>query len=263
MTMTTAPLDAASIAADTFAPGDYKSADFTDFDFGAAGFDLREGTAGKYMRLEPDVPPTHEIGIGAYCAFLSQFELPVTAAKTLWKWLLLGLRRLMRIKRTARDRLYRILRNLDEEYRNLREQVKQLAEEEQDQTLCNLIFLVPDLLIYLARLIADPEVPKEYKVLVGIGLLYIVSPIDVIPEAFIPHPIAFADDAAVGLIVLLTGFDHKYVSEAKFKEHWPGSPDSIDNMKEWVRAAKEVLGSSFFERLRDYIWGKSGEVPPK
>jgi uncharacterized membrane protein YkvA (DUF1232 family) len=49
--------------------------------------------------------------------------------------------------------------------------------------------------------LADPRVPARYKVIILAGLLYLVSPIDAIPDV-IPG-IGFADDAAVLIAILV------------------------------------------------------------
>lgn len=59
------------------------------------------------------------------------------------------------------------------------------------------------------RLLRDPAVPIWIKAIPALGLLYLASPIDVVPELLAPviGPLAVADDLAV-LIVALRAFVH-------------------------------------------------------
>jgi len=59
------------------------------------------------------------------------------------------------------------------------------------------------------RLLQDPGVPIWTKAIPALGLLYLVSPIDAVPELLAPvlGPLAVADDLAV-LIVALRAFVH-------------------------------------------------------
>jgi uncharacterized membrane protein YkvA (DUF1232 family) len=63
-----------------------------------------------------------------------------------------------------------------------------------------LLTLVPNLVSLFRGLLADDRVPVTSKLLLGAGLVWIVSPIDLVPE-FIPVLGPF-DDAIVGALVL-------------------------------------------------------------
>jgi uncharacterized membrane protein YkvA (DUF1232 family) len=63
-----------------------------------------------------------------------------------------------------------------------------------------LVTLVPNLVVLFRGLVGDDRVPLGSKLLLGAGLAWIVSPIDLIPE-FVPA-LGPIDDAVVGALVL-------------------------------------------------------------
>ncbi len=80
---------------------------------------------------------------------------------------------------------------------------------------------VPDCVILVRRLLADPRVPRRRKALLALAALYLASPIDLVPD-FIPV-VGQLDDAVVLALVLrrvVAGSGAGLV-----EEHWPG-PDS-------------------------------------
>lgn len=87
--------------------------------------------------------------------------------------------------------------------------------------------LLPNLVKLLGRLMRDPRVPFRTRAFVLVILGYLVSPIDLIPDA-IPV-LGQADDlvlAALALHHLING-----VGEEVVQEHWDGSGDVLDVVK--------------------------------
>jgi uncharacterized membrane protein YkvA (DUF1232 family) len=84
--------------------------------------------------------------------------------------------------------------------------------------------LIPNLLVLFRGLLRDARVPRSSKFWLWFAIVWIVSPIDLIPE-FIPvaGPL---DDAIVAALVLrhvLRRTDHKVLAE-----HWRGDPATLD-----------------------------------
>lgn len=83
--------------------------------------------------------------------------------------------------------------------------------------------LLPDCAVALRRLHGDPRVPTRVKVAVWVALLWVLSPIDLIPE-FVPV-LGPLDDVLVVALVLryaLRASPHQAVIDA-----WPGDPDVL------------------------------------
>ena len=67
----------------------------------------------------------------------------------------------------------------------------------------SIIFRLPQYLKLSWRLMKDPGVPRLLKLMVVAAILYAVSPLDLIPEAFVPH-IGFGEDIVILLLALRT-----------------------------------------------------------
>jgi len=83
--------------------------------------------------------------------------------------------------------------------------------------------LAPDVLRLTKRLATDKSVPRRARFAVWALLVYMVSPIDVIPD-FIPV-IGFADD--IVLLALVLGYLVRKAGPEKLAEHWPGEPEGL------------------------------------
>jgi uncharacterized membrane protein YkvA (DUF1232 family) len=86
--------------------------------------------------------------------------------------------------------------------------------------------LVPACLTTARRLRRDPRVPRSAKVAVIAAALWVVSPIDLIPE-FIPV-IGPLDDVIV--VALLLRFAARRVPRAALQEAWAGEPAMLDRL---------------------------------
>ena len=83
--------------------------------------------------------------------------------------------------------------------------------------------LIPNLLMLFRGLLRDPPVPRSGKLWVAFALVWIASPIDLIPE-FIPiaGPL---DDAIVAALVLRHLL--RSTSQEVLSEHWHGDPATL------------------------------------
>jgi uncharacterized membrane protein YkvA (DUF1232 family) len=83
--------------------------------------------------------------------------------------------------------------------------------------------LLPNLALLLKDLLHDPRVPRSSKALVWIGVVWVASPIDLIPE-FIPF-LGPLDDAVVVALILMRLV--KTAGREVIEEHWRGDPATI------------------------------------
>lgn len=86
------------------------------------------------------------------------------------------------------------------------------------------ILMIPNTVKLLARIARDPRVSVKRKAFAAAAMIYVVSPIDLIPD-FIAG-IGQLDDlivAAIALNHLVDGAGREIV-----EEHWDGSVDSLD-----------------------------------
>ncbi|MET7992625.1 YkvA family protein [Amycolatopsis sp. NPDC005232] len=83
--------------------------------------------------------------------------------------------------------------------------------------------LLPDVLRLIRRLAADRELPRGVRVRLGLLLVYLALPIDLIPD-FIPV-LGYADDAIVVTLVLRSVVRHAGIDAVR--AHWPGTEDGF------------------------------------
>lgn len=87
----------------------------------------------------------------------------------------------------------------------------------------DLLRLAPDVVRLLKRLASDRTVSVGVRVWLGVLLVYLLSPIDLIPD-FIPV-LGYADDALVVAIALR--FATRRAGSAAIERHWPGTPAGL------------------------------------
>ena len=87
-----------------------------------------------------------------------------------------------------------------------------------------LVTLIPNLLVLFRGLLADGRVSRGSKVLLGVAIVWLISPIDLIPE-FMPvaGPL---DDAIVAALVLRYVLRH--TGRSVLEEHWRGGTSTLD-----------------------------------
>jgi len=87
-----------------------------------------------------------------------------------------------------------------------------------------LALLLPNLILLFKDLLKDPRVPRGPKVVLAIGIVWLVSPIDLLPE-FLPV-LGPLDDAVVAALVL-RHLVHR-AGAGVVREHWRGAPDTLE-----------------------------------
>lgn len=90
-------------------------------------------------------------------------------------------------------------------------------------SLTDLLRLAPDVVRLLKRLATDRAVPVGVRIWLGVLLVYLISPIDLIPD-FIPV-LGYADDALVVAIALR--FATRHAGRDAIRRHWPGTPTGL------------------------------------
>lgn len=87
----------------------------------------------------------------------------------------------------------------------------------------DVIRLAPDLLRLLKRLASDKHVPRRTRWWLGGLLVYLLLPVDLIPD-FIPV-IGYADDAIITVVALR--YAVKHAGFEAVRRNWPGSPEGL------------------------------------
>ena len=113
------------------------------------------------------------------------------------------------------------------------------------RVLRDLALFLPHFVLLLKRLIGDPRVPRRSKLVVGGTLLYLVSPLDVVPD-FVPG-LGQVDDVVVVLLALHSLLNR--VDEAVILEHWEGSEDLIRAVRSGLSAISQLLPGNLERRV--------------
>jgi uncharacterized membrane protein YkvA (DUF1232 family) len=115
-----------------------------------------------------------------------------------------------------------------------------------------LLLFIPNLMKLLYALLRDPRVSQADKAILAGVIIYVIVPIDVIPD-FIPF-IGQVDDAylvAISLLRLLNRADRSVVLD-----HWKGKPD----IKELVASIAKIADFFMPKRLKNVLHGR---IEPK
>ena len=97
--------------------------------------------------------------------------------------------------------------------------------------LRELLRLLPDVVRLVRRLAADRSLPRSVRIRLGLLLLYLASPLDLVPD-FIPVA-GYADDAVVVALVLRAVV--RAAGSAALDRHWPGTEDGLRVVKRVAR----------------------------
>ena len=118
-----------------------------------------------------------------------------------------------------------------------------------------LLLLLPNMVRLLGALIRDSRVSRTDKVILGASLLYVIAPLDFLPD-LIPF-IGQVDDAylvALSILRIINRADAKIVTE-----HWKGSID----IEQLVSSVMNVATYFLPERIRKALTAKVQLETPK
>jgi uncharacterized membrane protein YkvA (DUF1232 family) len=95
---------------------------------------------------------------------------------------------------------------------------------------------IPNLLVLFRGLLRDPRVPRGSKIWLVVAVIWIASPIDLVPE-FIPV-LGPADDVVVAALVLRHVL--RRTDRSVLTEHWRGDPATLDWIVGSVRTPRSA-----------------------
>lgn len=118
----------------------------------------------------------------------------------------------------------------------------------------DLALLLPDLTVLLLRLLRDPRVSLGDKAVALLGLGYVLSPIDLMPEVIL-GPIGLLDDLVVVAATLSRLLNH--VHPDVVRSHWSGKGDVLDALQRVTHWTENTVS----RRLRRFVRGLLGPGP--
>ena len=109
-----------------------------------------------------------------------------------------------------------------------------------------LLRALPAIIRTIRGLAVDPVLPKAAKVALAAAILYLVSPVDVVPD-FIPI-LGYLDDLFIAAIIVDGMLN--FVDRGLILKYWPASPELLERV---ARSAR-VLSAWVPQRLKQRIF---------
>jgi uncharacterized membrane protein YkvA (DUF1232 family) len=94
-----------------------------------------------------------------------------------------------------------------------------------------LLKALPNLARLLARVVGDPLLPRAAKIALAAAMVYLASPIDLIPD-FVPL-VGYLDDLLIGALVIDGVLN--WVDRGLILKYWPGTADSLERVARVAR----------------------------
>jgi uncharacterized membrane protein YkvA (DUF1232 family) len=107
--------------------------------------------------------------------------------------------------------------------KRVEERITRRGRSELKGRLRSFIMFLPNLVLLLGRLMKDSRVPTAEKALFGAAIVYVISPLDLIPDVF-PF-IGQVDDLYVVALVLLRLVNR--TDDTVVRQLWPGGGDIV------------------------------------
>jgi uncharacterized membrane protein YkvA (DUF1232 family) len=89
-----------------------------------------------------------------------------------------------------------------------------------------LLRALPKVARLIARLVADPVLPRSVKIALAAAAVYLLSPLDLLPDV-VPI-LGYLDDALLISVVVDGIVNH--VDRGLVLKYWPGTPASLDKL---------------------------------
>ena len=106
--------------------------------------------------------------------------------------------------------------------------------------LVDALRLGPDVVQLTRRLATDPTIPRGVRIWLLVLLVYLLIPIDLIPD-FIPV-FGYADDAII--VALVLRFATRHAGADALDRHWPGTPQGLNALRTLVGLVHEQGGKT-------------------
>jgi uncharacterized membrane protein YkvA (DUF1232 family) len=123
-------------------------------------------------------------------------------------------------------------------------------EPGQGSGVSDLLLLLPDFTVLLARLLRDPRVSRRSKLIALFGIGYVLSPIDVLP-AILFGPLGLLDDLVVVTAALSRLINH--VHPDVVRSAWPGQGDALDAIQRAAQWSERVVGKRLHGLVRNVL----------
>jgi uncharacterized membrane protein YkvA (DUF1232 family) len=97
--------------------------------------------------------------------------------------------------------------------------------------------MLPSMVKLVSRLLRDPRVPRRSKITLGLAAAYVVSPIDLIPDA-VPV-IGWADDLLLIMFAIDSLIDR--AGDEVVEELWDGPGDLLALVRDVMAVSRSIV----------------------
>ncbi len=118
-----------------------------------------------------------------------------------------------------------------------------------DEALRNLLLFLPRLAKLVAQLLVDAGVATTDKLLLGAAIVYIASPLDIIPD-FIPM-VGQLDDIYLVAMCLLRLMNRS--GEGTLRQYWDGPEDIVMVLGKVTDYATRYLPATLRDQIRHWV----------
>ena len=145
-------------------------------------------------------------------------------------------------------------------YKKWREKIRRWLERNSDSDWADILLLLPDLFMFAHGVKSDSRIPNnKFKLALLSAVLYVLSPLDIMPEAILGVP-GLIDDAGILIILLDKLFNALGLEPEKLaqviQDHWHGDEDPVSTVRKLLAKLKKMAGD-LYDRLMNLIksWG--------
>lgn len=137
-------------------------------------------------------------------------------------------------------------------YEQLRAKLQRWAQTKdgQNSKWVEYLLLLPDLGYLMTALCLDPAIPAKQKAKLAMAGAYLLSPVDLLPEALI-GPLGYVDDLALIAYTINQLLNH--VDDSIVLKHWKGEKDLLGIIRHIIEVADEMLGTGLLSRIKSFF----------
>jgi len=137
-------------------------------------------------------------------------------------------------------------------YDKIRSRIKDFVDAKGESLgkAADYLLLAPDIFILLWRLVKDPRVGSNDKMLLGTGVAYYIFPLELLPEAFL-GPMGYTEDLVFGALILAKIL--KSTPVEVLEEHWSGTEDLLLTIRNVLDSAENLVSKEVLDRIRRVV----------